>query len=237
MFCKLLGIPGDLVDATEHLLALADDWRPRRVDLGRRQRPLLHVQLRRRPRRHGRRARRRPPQPEGPLRALVLQLRCRLRRSCAATCAGAPRLRVQRRRRRTLDGVIAIVQNGATYTYFSDRPIDIAEGAALDSGRPRRGRPAPRGGAVDAVDRLARASPAAQASRGHRQVTPLGARPGADGRARADGRPLPLQADGDYLGEVSEARYWIRRTRSTSSASRRSRRRAAHRPRAPGVTR
>ena len=34
VFAKMLGIPGELVDATEHLLALADDWRPRRVDLG-----------------------------------------------------------------------------------------------------------------------------------------------------------------------------------------------------------
>ncbi len=25
----------------------------------------------------------------------------------------------------------------------------------------------------------------------------------------ADGRPLPLQVDGDYLGEVTEARYSI----------------------------
>lgn len=35
VFCRTLGISADLVDATEHLLALADDFRPRRVDLGR----------------------------------------------------------------------------------------------------------------------------------------------------------------------------------------------------------
>src|SRR5437660_3278522 len=34
VFGKMIGIPGDLVDATEHLLAMADDWRPRTVDLG-----------------------------------------------------------------------------------------------------------------------------------------------------------------------------------------------------------
>ena len=33
--CRTLGIPNDVVDATEHLLALADDWRPRKIDLGR----------------------------------------------------------------------------------------------------------------------------------------------------------------------------------------------------------
>src|SRR5690242_5271110 len=34
VFARMLGIPGELVDATEHLLALADDWRLHRVDLG-----------------------------------------------------------------------------------------------------------------------------------------------------------------------------------------------------------
>src|SRR5690349_18611622 len=34
VYCRLLGIPTDVVDATEHLLQLADDWRPRRVDVG-----------------------------------------------------------------------------------------------------------------------------------------------------------------------------------------------------------
>src|ERR1700736_4348989 len=34
VFAKMLGIPGELVDATEHLLAIADDWRPRKVDVG-----------------------------------------------------------------------------------------------------------------------------------------------------------------------------------------------------------
>ena len=33
--CRTLGIPNDVVDATEHLLALADDWQPRKIDLGR----------------------------------------------------------------------------------------------------------------------------------------------------------------------------------------------------------
>src|SRR3954447_13118066 len=32
--CRTLGIPNDVVDATEPLLSLADDFRPRRIDLG-----------------------------------------------------------------------------------------------------------------------------------------------------------------------------------------------------------
>src|SRR5450755_4833301 len=35
VYCRMLGIPADVVDATEHLLAMAHDWRPRRVDVGR----------------------------------------------------------------------------------------------------------------------------------------------------------------------------------------------------------
>src|SRR2546422_3891959 len=34
VFGRILGIPGELVDATEHVLALTDGWRIRKVDLG-----------------------------------------------------------------------------------------------------------------------------------------------------------------------------------------------------------
>src|SRR5438034_4775113 len=34
VFCRLLGIPNDVVDATEHLLRIADHFEPRRVDTG-----------------------------------------------------------------------------------------------------------------------------------------------------------------------------------------------------------
>src|SRR6185312_5777402 len=33
VYCRMLGIPADIVDATETLLRRADDWRTRRVDL------------------------------------------------------------------------------------------------------------------------------------------------------------------------------------------------------------
>ena len=29
VYCRMLGIPTDVVDATEHLLLMADDWHPR----------------------------------------------------------------------------------------------------------------------------------------------------------------------------------------------------------------
>jgi diacylglycerol kinase family enzyme len=34
VFCRMLGIPNDVVDATEHLLRIADDFEPRRIDTG-----------------------------------------------------------------------------------------------------------------------------------------------------------------------------------------------------------
>src|ERR1700750_360685 len=34
VYCRTLGIPNAVVDATEHLLLIADDFRPRRVDTG-----------------------------------------------------------------------------------------------------------------------------------------------------------------------------------------------------------
>src|SRR3954447_7810890 len=34
VYCRMLGIPNDVVDATGHLLGVAGGWRPRSVDLG-----------------------------------------------------------------------------------------------------------------------------------------------------------------------------------------------------------
>src|SRR3712207_178369 len=35
VFAKMIGIPPEIVDATEHLLRVADHWAPRRIDLAR----------------------------------------------------------------------------------------------------------------------------------------------------------------------------------------------------------
>src|SRR5207247_11418256 len=32
--CRTLGMPNDVVEATEHLLGIADDFHPRQIDLG-----------------------------------------------------------------------------------------------------------------------------------------------------------------------------------------------------------
>ena len=84
VWARTLGIPNDVVDATEHLLRMADEFEPFPVDLGRVERAPLRVRRRRRPRRIGGRARGRPPVPEGALRRLVLQRLRRRTSSCAA---------------------------------------------------------------------------------------------------------------------------------------------------------
>ncbi len=205
VFAKMLGIPGDLLDATEHLLALADDWRPRRVDLGvvngrcftfasglgldasvvERVDSKPHLKRR-----------------LGPYYFAWVAVATFLRRYLLRP----PRLRVDAAGR-TLEGITAIVQNGSTFTYFQNRPIEIVGGASLRSG-------AFAGGVLHRATPLTmpfiawRAfSPRARVA-DHRQVSPLTALSEMT-VSSADGRPLPLQADGDFLGEVAQARYSI----------------------------
>jgi diacylglycerol kinase family enzyme len=205
VFGKMLGIPGDVVDATEHLLAMADDWRPRSVDVG-----VVNGRCFTFASGLG-------------LDASVVEqvdsnprLKARLGAWYFTWVAYSvftrrylvhpPRLRVESAGE-TLDGVTAIIQNGSPFTYFNNRPVEVADGPSLDSGTLSAGV-------------LHRATPMSMASiawralsanakvTGHRQVTGL-----RDQLAltvtSTDGRALPLQVDGDYLGEVGEARYSI----------------------------
>jgi diacylglycerol kinase family enzyme len=205
VFGKMLGIPGDVVDATEHLLAMADDWRPRRVDLGVVNgrcftfasglgldasvvervdaNPRMKARL-------------------GPYFFTWVAVTTFARRYLLRP----PRLEVDAAGK-TLEGVTAIVQNGSPFTYFQDRPIEIADDAALDSGV-LAGGVLHRATLVSMPFIARRAfSRRARVAR-HRQVTGLADLSELTVRS-ADGRPLPLQVDGDYLGEVTEARYSI----------------------------
>ena len=206
VFGKMLGIPGDPVDATEHLLAMADDWQPRKVDLGVVNgrcftfasglgldasvvervdaNPRMKARL-------------------GPWFFTWVAVTTFMGRYLVRP----PRLTVHTADGRQLDGVTAVVQNGSPFTYFQNRPIDIAEGAALDSGNLAGGvlhRATPLAGASIAWRALSRR---ARVTR-NRQITGLADATGMTVTS-TDGRPLPLQVDGDYLGEVSEARYSI----------------------------
>jgi hypothetical protein len=106
-----------------------------------------------------------------------------------------------------LPGATLVVQNGDPLTYFGPRPVRVAEGIALDDGT--------LAGAV-----LRRTSPAEVVTIGarllgggsvlaHRHVRGFS---GVDGLACrvVDGRPAPVEADGDHLGEELEVRYAVR---------------------------
>jgi diacylglycerol kinase family enzyme len=206
VYCRMLGIPTDVVDATEHLLRMADDWRPRRVDLA-------HVNDRYFVFSAG-----------VGLDASVVQrvdahprLKARLGEWYYTwTAIGAfnrrylvrpPRLEAEVGGER-VQGVTALVQNSTPYTYFGERPVEMGEGATLDSGDLagvvlRRSRP------IDMPTIAFRAlSRRARVAR-HRRIHPFSGMTELTVRSRDD-RPLPLQVDGDYIGETREANFGIR---------------------------
>ena len=207
VLCRMLGIPNEIVDATEHLLAIADRWEPRRIDL-----PFVNDRaftfssgvgldatvVRRVDARPHLKAR------FGPYFFTSAAVGAFLREYLVRP----PRMEVEADDGGRATGVTTIVQNGDPYTYFRDRPISLAEGVALDSG------------ALSAVV-LERTSPlaiptiAARAlvrrllDLGHRRIAHFEAVRRATVRS-VDERELPLQVDGDYLGTVAEARYTVR---------------------------
>ena len=104
-------------------------------------------------------------------------------------------------------GVSAMVQNARPYTYFERLPIDLAEGAALDSGD-LAGVVVTRASAVDLPTIAWRAlSPRARIVR-HRRVAPFAGAQEVVSRS-LDGRAIPVQVDGDHIGDALEARFSV----------------------------
>jgi diacylglycerol kinase family enzyme len=218
VWARTLGIPNDVVDATEHLLRMADDFRPRPVDLG---------HLRGEPFGHGARL-------DG--RHFVFASGVGLDASVVErvdqhpyrkarfgawyyTYAGVdiftrhylirpPHVRIHAGGR-TLEGVTVIVQNSDPFTYFRRRPIRVAERAGLDTGS--------LGAAVlksatplelpTLIPRLL--SGKAQTVLRHRQVESLGELSGLRVEG-IDDRAFPVQVDGDYFGEYAEVEFGVR---------------------------
>ena len=204
VFCRTLGIPNDVVDATEHLLRLADDFQTRDVDLGRVngryfvfasgigldasvvERVDSHPKLKRR---------------FGPWYFTWAALSTVNRRYLV----NPPRVRVEAGDG-TSEGVTVIVQNSAPFTYFGRRPIRVCEGAALDSGTLemavlKRATP------IEVPTLIPRLfSRREGAVLRHRQVDGF---PSLDGFrvVSTDGEPFPLEVDGDFVGQFEEAVY------------------------------
>jgi diacylglycerol kinase family enzyme len=204
-YCRLLGTPPDLVDATERLLRLADSWHPRPVDLARvGERHFtfssglgLDASVVRRVDAHPL-LKARYPQWYFAYAAIEMLARQYLIRP--------PRLEMVVDGR-ALRGVTAIVQNASAYAYFGTQPITVARGVRLDSGR-LIGGVLGRANAIDVPALLWHGLSEKACLADHRHVhTVLGA---TELRVRSlDRRPIPLEADGEYLGEVTEAVYRI----------------------------
>jgi diacylglycerol kinase family enzyme len=205
VYCKMLGVPDDIVDATEHLLRVADDWRPRRVDLA-------HV--------NG--------------RAFTFSAGIGLDASVVRRVDAHPRLKTRLKQwyftwaavttlatdylvkpprleahigGHVLRGVTVIVQNGDPYSYFGNRPLHVVEGVDLDDGT-IGAMVLERAAPIDAPTVSARLLSAHLRMIDHRRVS--GFTTSDDFRVvSADARPVPLQVDGDYIGEATEAVFGV----------------------------
>ncbi len=206
VYCRLLGIPAEIVDATEHILGLVDDWRPRAADLGEVNGRAFTFSA------------------GLGLDASVVErvdahphLKARLGEwyfTWAAVTTFArryvfapPRMEVSAGDE-TIAGVTAVVQNAAPYTYFNRRPIELAEGAALQSGT-LSGVVLRRANPLDMPTVAWRAfSRRARIAR-HRRVSSFQGLDRVSVRS-LDERALPLQVDGDHVDDVPQADFGVR---------------------------
>lgn len=204
--CRTLGIPNDVVDATEHLLALADDFRPRKIDLGR-----IND------------------------RHFVFSCGAGIDATVVERVDANPRLKakagpwfytwsalsgyVKKYRRNPVrlrvevdgqahEGVTALSQNSDPFTYFGSRPVHVCENVAIDDGTLgmvllRRANQ------LDILGVIPRLLSSRLSAAAHGQVetferfteaTIRSASTDDSGRAR----PFPAQVDGDYIGMFEE---------------------------------
>jgi diacylglycerol kinase family enzyme len=205
--CRTLGIPNDVVDATEHLLALVDEWAPRKVDLGRAdgrhfvfscgvgidatvvKRVDAHPKLKSR---------------AGPYyyswAAVSAFYRSYLHK--------AIRLRVETSSGETAEGVTALAQNSDPFTYFASRPVRVCEGVSIDDGTLALG-VLKRAAQRDMPTLIARLFSESKPAARHRQIehfTGVAEATVTSISETKDGivRPFPIQVDGDYIGEKTE---------------------------------
>jgi diacylglycerol kinase family enzyme len=208
---RTLGIPNDVVDATEHLIGIADDFRPRKIDLGRI---------------NGRRfvfacgmgldatvVKRVDAHPRMKARAGQWYFTWAAVSGFYRRYMRDPvRLAVELEGTR-YEGITTILQNSDPYTYFGNRPVRVCDGAALDNGTL----------SLAVLRRAAQRDMPTVATRvfsdrnrpaGHRQIDH------AEGVTEAlvtsistdaDGvqRRFPVQVDGDYIGDFAELKVSI----------------------------
>ncbi|MFY9487940.1 MAG: diacylglycerol kinase family protein [Solirubrobacterales bacterium] len=207
---RILGIPDDIVDATEHLLTLADKFEPRKIDLG-----------------------------EANGRAFIFAAGAGLDADIVKKCEARPGLKrtfgqnwyaatavttfvgryLMRRARLRIEttgaddvdlkttGIVAIAQNARPFTYFGEREIDLAPTAGLEN-RSLSLTVLNRANPLDFAPLVVRilSQKLAVSDNRHIKIDPAFAeavvRPRKDG-----GQRVPLQVDGDYIGDFDEVRF------------------------------
>jgi diacylglycerol kinase family enzyme len=201
--CRTLGIPNDVVDATEHLLALADEWAPRPIDLGvvddRHfvfscgvgidatvvRRVDAHPRLKSR---------------AGPYYYSWAAISAFFRNYMVKPVRLGVKVDGQ-----AAEGVTALAQNSDPFTYFASHPIRVCEGIEIDDGSLALGvlKRAAQRDMPTLIPRLfSEKRPAAR----HRQIEHFAGITEAVVASISetkDGapRPFPVQVDGDYIGE------------------------------------
>jgi len=131
--CRSLGIPADVVDATEHLLGLADNFQPRKIDLGLASGRHFVFAC------------------GAGLDAMVVKrvdahpkLKTRFGEwyyTYAAVTGfnrhylmGTPATLRLRSEQGEVEGITTVAQNSDPFTYFGDREVRVCEGIAIDNG-------------------------------------------------------------------------------------------------------
>lgn len=202
--CRTLGIPNDVVDATEHLLSLADDWQPRKIDLGKvDERHFvfacgagIDATVVRRVDEHPKMKAK-----AGPYYYSWAGISGFYRRYLV----NAVRVRAEVEGAEPVEGVTAIAQNSDPLTYFASRPIRVCEGIAIDDGTLSMA-VLKRATQRDMPSLISRLLGGKRTAAGHKQVVHfddvMSATVSSVSEAK-DGtlRPFPLQVDGDYIGD------------------------------------
>jgi diacylglycerol kinase family enzyme len=204
--CRTLGIPNDVVDATEHLLALVDDWKPRRIDLGKvDERHFvfscgagIDATVVKRVDAHPR-----MKSMAGPYYFSWAAVSAFYR----SYLVNPVRLRIEVNGHKA-EGVTALAQNSDPFTYFSDSPIRVCEDVVIDDGTLALG-VLKRAATRDMPTLIARLFSEKRPAAHHRQIehfAHIAEAAVASISETKDGvlRPFPVQVDGDYIGEKIE---------------------------------
>ncbi|MFM8526916.1 MAG: diacylglycerol/lipid kinase family protein [bacterium] len=210
VICRTLGIPTDLVDAAEHLIAIADTFTPRPMDLG-----VVN----------GRRflfasgfgldadvVRRVDEDPRMKSSAGKWFYAYSALSGFYSYCLGSPpSVRVSGGEADGLTGATAFAQNSSPFTYFGSRPIELCENVELDDGRlglavlerfAQRDVPS-------LIPRLLSSRLSVPASRRVHQesgIKEVVVEAIADGGGDA---MLPLHVDGDFIGKYERAEWSV----------------------------